>query len=29
MDRPLQGTVSVTPDDYKQMYDHVMQWDES
>lgn len=29
MDRPLQGTVSVTPDAYKQMYDHVMQWDET
>ena len=29
MDRPLQGEVSVSPDAYKQMYDHVMQWDES
>jgi hypothetical protein len=29
MDRPLQGRVSVPSDAYQQMYDHVMQWDET
>ena len=29
MDRPLQGSVSVSPDAYKVMYGLVMQWDET
>jgi hypothetical protein len=28
MDRPLQGTVSVSPDSFKTVYDQVMKWDE-